>query len=85
MKILVTGALGYIGTQFIYNMRHSQHTLVGIDNSQDAIDNRLAVALQYNKNFSFYKKDILDDLSEYNDVDMIVFHPKRLDVVREQD
>lgn len=72
MKILVTGALGYIGTQFIYNMRHSQHTLVGIDNSQDAIDNRLAVALQYNKNFSFYKKDILDDLSEYNDVDMIV-------------
>ena len=72
MKILVTGALGYIGTQFIYNMRNTQHHIVGFDNSQEAIDQRLAGALQYNKNFSFKKQDLLDDLSEYKDVDMIV-------------
>ena len=55
MKILLTGALGYIGTQFVYNMRNTKHTIVGFDNSQDAIDNRLAGALQYNNNFSFKK------------------------------
>ena len=72
MKILVTGALGYIGTQFIYNMRKTDHTLMCIDSSQRALEQRLGIALEYNKNVIFKKYDVCDDLSIFNDVDMIL-------------
>ncbi len=72
MKVLVTGALGYIGTQFIYNMRDVDHTLMCIDSSEKSLEQRLGIALEYNKNVIFKKYDITDDLSIYKDVDMIL-------------
>lgn len=72
MKILVTGALGYIGTQLLYNLKDSNHQIVAFDNSDDAIYSRLGYLLQTNDKIKFKKYDLCDDLNIYSDCDLVI-------------
>lgn len=64
MKILVTGAVGFIGHQLTKVLLENGHDIVGMDNMNEYYDrnlkeNRLASLIQ-NKNFIFYKMDLVD-------------------------
>jgi nucleoside-diphosphate-sugar epimerase len=58
MKILVTGALGYIGTELLYRLGHrSDVTVYAIDNNEDAIKTRLGFLMRH-PNIHFINADI---------------------------
>lgn len=60
MKILVTGALGYIGTEFLYRLANRQDiTVYAVDNDQEAIKTRLGFLLRY-PNINFINADVTD-------------------------
>ena len=60
MKILVTGALGYIGTELLYRLGHrSDVTVYAVDNSIDAIKSRLGFIVRH-PNIHFINADITD-------------------------
>tara|TARA_B100000579_G_scaffold420177_1_gene419585 strand:+ start:110 stop:1048 length:939 start_codon:yes stop_codon:yes gene_type:complete len=62
MKILVTGAAGFIGFHFINSIKNKKIKIYGIDNLNDYYSTKLKKDrlkyLKKNKNFYFYKIDI---------------------------
>lgn len=72
MKILVSGALGYIGTQLLHNLRNSNHEIIAFDNSDDAIHSRLGYLLHNNEKLNFLKYDLQDDLTVFKDCDLVI-------------
>ena len=72
MKILITGALGYIGTQLLYNLRNTECEIIAFDNSEDAMHARLGYLLQTNKNLKFMKYDLHDNLKVFKDCDLVI-------------
>lgn len=64
MKILVTGSAGFIASKVCELLVSQGHTVVGIDNLNDAYDPRLKEwrlnQINSNKNFEFKKVDIVD-------------------------
>ena len=73
MKLMITGALGYIGTELLSQLYSTNIEIVAVDNNIDAIDTRLGSFL-YRPNFSFYNVDIADNeaLSKLPKVDLII-------------
>jgi nucleoside-diphosphate-sugar epimerase len=74
MKILVTGALGYIGTELLYRLGHQTHSeIIAVDNSIDSIKSRLGFVLRY-PNIKFINADITDytQVQQLPKVDIIV-------------
>ena len=65
MKVLVTGAAGFIGSYTAKNLLSSGISVVGIDNLNDYYDPKLKQArlepLLQNSNFSFQEMDIADN------------------------
>jgi UDP-glucuronate 4-epimerase len=64
MKILVTGAAGFIGFHTSKKLLESGHEVIGLDNINDYYDvslknNRLKI-LQEHNNFTFYKNNLED-------------------------
>jgi nucleoside-diphosphate-sugar epimerase len=60
MKILITGALGYIGTELLYRLGKQTHSeIIAVDNNIDSIKSRLGFVLQY-PNIKFINADITD-------------------------
>ena len=65
MKILVTGAAGFIGFHLCKKLLEDQHQILGIDNINNYYDvklknDRLKILLK-KKNFKFKKIDISDN------------------------
>ena len=73
MKVMITGALGYIGTELLSQLYNTDIEIVAVDNNKDAINTRLGRFL-YRPNFNFYNIDIADSekLSELPKVDLII-------------
>lgn len=64
MKILITGAAGFIGFHLSKELLEQSHEIIGIDNLNDYYDpnikeSRLGILQKY-KNFSFHKVDLKD-------------------------
>jgi UDP-N-acetylglucosamine 4-epimerase len=63
MKILVTGCMGFIGSNVVPNLLNEGHEVIGFDNlsnpSINPTDRMKAASGQNWKNFKFYKVDIL--------------------------
>tara|TARA_B110001454_G_C12667721_1_gene412312 strand:- start:230 stop:1126 length:897 start_codon:yes stop_codon:yes gene_type:complete len=58
MKILITGALGYIGTELLFRLANKKNIeIYAIDNSDKAIKTRLGFLLRY-KNIHFINADV---------------------------
>ena len=77
MKILVTGGAGFIGSHLVDRLLDNDHEIVCIDNLILGKEEFLLDAKK-NKNFCFYKEDLLDinylkDVFSENSFDM-VFH-----------
>jgi UDP-glucuronate 4-epimerase len=64
MKILITGAAGFIGFHFAKYLSEKNITVIGVDNLNNYYSPRLKnirlSILKKNKNFIFYKKDITE-------------------------
>lgn len=64
MKILVTGSSGFIGFHTCVRLLKKDHTIIGVDNENDAYDVSLKHArrkiLEKNKRFSFLRLDLAD-------------------------
>ena len=62
MKYLVTGAAGFIGTNFVYHMleKHPSDLIVGIDNLSYAGNIKNLKQAQENSNFVLRQADITD-------------------------
>lgn len=73
MKILITGALGYLGTELLSQLIDEPLEIIAIDNSITAIENRLG-SFVHKPNFSFYNVDVADStaLASLPEVDLIV-------------
>jgi UDP-glucuronate 4-epimerase len=80
MKILVTGAAGFIGSHLTERLLNDGHSVVGIDNFDDFYDpnikrSNIAGSLD-NKNFKLFEADIRDaDICDQiitNDIEVIV-------------
>ncbi|MHC4265954.1 MAG: GDP-mannose 4,6-dehydratase [Planctomycetota bacterium] len=80
MKILITGAAGFIGSHLTERLLNNGHSVVGIDNFDDFYDpkikrSNIAVSLK-NKNFNFFEDDIRNcdtcDQIITDDLDVIV-------------
>ena len=57
MRILITGALGYLGSELISRLIDMPIEIIAVDNNINAIENRLGSFL-YNPKFSFYNVDV---------------------------
>ena len=78
MKILVTGAAGFIGSNFVYYMlnAHPTYSIVGLDLLTYAGNMKTLKDALDNNNFVFYKADIVDSV-EVNRI----FEKERPDIV----
>tara|TARA_B100001121_G_C18626923_1_gene592239 strand:+ start:59 stop:1066 length:1008 start_codon:yes stop_codon:yes gene_type:complete len=79
MKILVTGAAGFIGYHLSNKLLSKNYKVIGIDNINDYYDIKLKkkrVQLLKNKNFRFYKLDLKNKKKLYN-----VFKKHKFDYV----
>jgi len=75
LKIMVTGAAGFIGSHLVDYLLSKNHTVIGIDNLSNGTMHNLKNASDY-KNFSFIKSDILNlenCIESCKDID-IVYH-----------
>ncbi len=71
MRILITGCLGYIGTELLDLFKNTNHEVIGLDNNKDLYE-RFAPSYIKDNNIKLLVKDICDDISPYKDVDMII-------------
>lgn len=62
MRILVTGAAGFIGSNMVDRLLADGHTVVGFDNMSTG-QKRFLEAAQANPEFSFHQADLLDRAS----------------------
>lgn len=79
MKILITGAAGFIGSTLTRKLLKKGHYIIGVDNINDYYSVSLKKArlnLLDNKNFVFYKTDI-----ENHDVITDIFKKENPDIV----
>jgi len=75
MKILVTGALGYIGTELLHRLLNQQHSeIIAVDNDTNSIKQRLGFLKRQHGNVTFINADIrnLDDVLALPKVDIVV-------------
>lgn len=73
-KILVTGALGYIGTELLYRLsKRTDIEIHALDNDLLSIQTRLGFLLRHD-NIKFYNVDItnINDLKKIPEVDIII-------------
>ena len=70
MKILITGAAGFIGSKLAENLLDAGYDIFGIDNLNDYYDVKLKFYrlhyLKKHKKFQFYKIDISNTLKLKN-------------------
>tara|TARA_R110002126_G_scaffold273226_1_gene417694 strand:+ start:450 stop:1343 length:894 start_codon:yes stop_codon:yes gene_type:complete len=73
MKLMITGALGYIGTELLSQLYNTNIEIIAVDNDKQAISTRLGSFLN-RKQFSFYNIDIADtkSVSKLPKVDLII-------------
>ncbi|MBL7162428.1 MAG: GDP-mannose 4,6-dehydratase [Anaerolineales bacterium] len=78
---LVTGVAGFIAARVAEMVLDAGHTVVGVDNMNDAYDVRMKESrlkqLLDREGFSFHRMDI----SEWDDVERLTFNVERLDAV----
>jgi UDP-glucuronate decarboxylase len=68
MRVLITGAAGFLGSHLVDYYVKNDHTVIGIDNLSTGSLSNLGIALK-DKNFTFHELDVT---SPYNfDVDLI--------------
>lgn len=64
MNIIVTGCAGFIGSRVCKMLLDQGHSVIGIDNLNDAYDNKLKIyrlnILKESEGFKYYKEDITD-------------------------
>jgi UDP-glucuronate 4-epimerase len=69
-KYLVTGAAGFIGFRVAQMLLAEDHTVIGVDNLNDAYDVRMKSyrlnLLRRERNFNFYQVDICNFVSMHN-------------------
>jgi nucleoside-diphosphate-sugar epimerase len=71
MKILITGCLGYIGTELLDLFKNTDHEIIGLDNDRSLYE-RFAPFYIKDKNINLVVKDICDDIKQYKDVDIVI-------------
>ncbi|MBV68366.1 MAG: hypothetical protein CMJ08_01015 [Pelagibacterales bacterium] len=80
MKILITGAAGFIGSKLAENLLDAGYDVFGIDNLNDYYDVKLKFYrlhyLKKHKKFQFYKIDISNTLKLKN-----FFKKKKIDII----
>ena len=80
MKILITGAAGFIGYHTCLKLCQVNNLVIGLDNLNDYYDVDLKKSrlsnLQKLSNFSFYKADIKDEKKINN-----IFKSEKFDIV----
>ena len=69
MKIIITGCLGYVGTEVLKYFKNSPHEIIGID--QDFIPDKVKKMLR--DGYKFYQRDIFDIADILKDAD-ICYH-----------
>ena len=79
MKILVTGAAGFIGYHLIKKLIHQKHKIFGIDNLNNYYDvrlkqARLKILQKNNSNFKFYKIDLKNKIALINNFKKKKYH-----------
>jgi dTDP-glucose 4,6-dehydratase len=68
-KIIVTGGLGFIGTNLILNLIKSKHKVFNLDKNSDSSNNKL---INYNHKNYFFKKIDLSKLDSKNKILKII-------------
>ncbi|MCD6435077.1 MAG: SDR family NAD(P)-dependent oxidoreductase [Clostridiales bacterium] len=65
MRILITGAAGFIGSNLVERLLRDGHHVIGLDNLSSGKLEFLNKSLK-NSKFEFYRVDLIkDDISEY--------------------
>jgi len=70
MKYLVTGAVGFLGTNLCLRLLNLGHDIIGLDNLSTGYNKNLQ-SLKKHNNFYFLKHDVVDPLPDVGKIDLI--------------